>query len=523
MNSLVVKIQAKGLGLAPFQETKAVAQDEDEATSLVLTDLSKFNSVMQFAYKRMTRDEGENSNQTGQVHSIEIVPWTNNPSFQIASKIYDHAIYSSVPFNEIPNVSASGVCRSEDHAPDSYKKCCLDEDKNTVTPPGQDISKVYCNPKRLLPTPIMRNNMEQNGEYVTIMNTANRKNFELEDRLHQCVHDLHEMDPSHDYKYLKSSSSYNLNKLEHLITVKELKMFLNPTADSALHRLVAREFSEHRGMFYDRCLEALYIDKDGDGTQKGPKYFMAEPYYEHEECAFPTCAYAGMRWDRDSERGGCVESTLRNGPLYQQKRVHYDEESGASPNCLMVFDPSEPDGTRCKYDQGELYEMQDKFQECWDHLPGKSDVSPLYLMERFCGLELEGSEADETKKKEIDEMSRSCLGWSDNLSDLIDALISCLIPVQVDPKKKEDIVQQFEKVTTLAATNAKKRKGTPSEFIQAGFDHPDMFGEKRLFRLIAGTASYETAKALMSKITRSNWESFELTSNHRSKIAERGE
>ena len=59
MNSLVVKIQAKGLGLAPFQETKAVAQDEDEATSLVLTDLSKFNSVMQFAYKRMTRDEGE--------------------------------------------------------------------------------------------------------------------------------------------------------------------------------------------------------------------------------------------------------------------------------------------------------------------------------------------------------------------------------------------------------------------------------------------------------------------------------
>ena len=65
MNSLVVKIQAKGLGLAPFQETKAVAQDEDEATSLVLTDLSKFNSVMQFAYKRMTRDEGENSNQTG--------------------------------------------------------------------------------------------------------------------------------------------------------------------------------------------------------------------------------------------------------------------------------------------------------------------------------------------------------------------------------------------------------------------------------------------------------------------------
>ncbi len=522
MNSLVVKIQARGIGLSPLKDKNLAKIDADEADSLVITDLSKFNSIMQFAYKRMTRDVGENSDQTGQVHSIEIVPWTNNPTFQIASKVYDHIIYSPVPFNEIPSVTPGGVCRSEDHSPDSYRKCCLDQDKHIVTLPDQEVSKVYCKPKRLLSTSMMKNNMEQNGEFVTIMSTANRKNFELQDRLHQCVHDLHQMDPSHDYKYLKSSSSYSLN-VDHLVTVKELKMFLDPTADSALHKLIAREFSEHRGMFYDRCLGSLYVDEDGDGSEKGPKYFMSQPYYEHETCAFPTCSYAGMRWDRDSQSGGCVDSTIKNGPLYQPKRTHYDDDSGGPPNCLLIFDPSEPDGIKCKYDQGELYDIRDTFQSCWENLPGKSDVSPLYLMERFCGLELEGSEADVTRRKQVDEMARSCPGWSDNLSDLIDAIISCLIPVDLDPTSKDNniIKNQFVKVLKLASADPKKTKGSPIEFILAGFDHPSMSGEKHLFRLVSGTASYEKAKKLISTITRSNWASLDLSSNQMSKIEQR--
>ncbi len=519
MKSLIVRVQAKGIGLAPFKDIPLSLEDDNEST-LVLTDLSKFNSLMKFAYKRMTRNEGDKSDQTGQVHSIEVVPWTTDPSFQIASRVYDHVIYSSIPFNEIPSISASGVCKSEEHTPDSYKKCCNDDDKVEITRHGEGVSYSYCNPKRLLPTPIMRNNMEQNGEFVTVMNAANRKNFELQDRLQQCVNDLHQIDPSHDYKYLKSSSSRNFDNVEDLITVKELKMFLDPTADSALHRLISWEFSEHRGMFYDQCLESLYIDEDGDGTEKGSQYFMAEPYYEHKECAFPTCAYAGMRWNRDDEDGGCVRSTIKNGPLYQPKRTHYDEDSGAPPNCLLVFDPSEPDGTRCKYDQGELYDMQETFQQCWDHLPGKSNVSPLYLMERFCGLELEGSEADDNMKKQIETMSWACPGWSDNLSLFVENLISCLIPVDINPSGKANVAKQFEKVTSLAAKN-KKRKGTPAEFIQAGFDHESMKNEKRLFRLVPGTVPYERAKGLMASLTRSDWDSFNLSLSQQTKLAER--
>merc|ERR1711957_603209 len=66
----------------------------------VAASLEEYQEVMKFGFKSFTQNE--DSHNIGMVYGMEIVPWVDNTSFQVNSKLMEEAVIIPLPRSMIP-------------------------------------------------------------------------------------------------------------------------------------------------------------------------------------------------------------------------------------------------------------------------------------------------------------------------------------------------------------------------------------------------------------------------------------
>jgi len=402
MSTLQIQIFGYGLGL-----------DKDGSETLVATSLEDYNGAMKFAFSSMTRGN-QGSAQTGMVYGIELVPWTDNTAFQVASNVHETAsdlpAIWTVPSDMIPDklVGVTPPCKDAGHITDDFKKCCKEVDRQTFTPKGDDNppDKTYCQPKRRFTVDLLKQNLQKNGEHVAMMDSIlHHKTFTIM-TLERCIQVLNSFPNSEEHTYLEAPDSVlKLNsatddKANNLVTVGDLKKFLNPNDDMAPVDLLNMELDEYVDMYYNPCMSALFgMNADvnavqGESSEPGEfvDYFMMKAWNLHPECAHTSCVVPTNSWNNTI--GRCGPSVGHSGP----PAVSPSGTSAATPveppeYCAKKFDLTE--GLMvCKRDNAKLIL---KLDGCW------KDSTPFVLIERYCipRLSERQREADYSTSKTI--------------------------------------------------------------------------------------------------------------------------
>lgn len=372
--SLSITIIGYGLGL-----------NHEGSGSLTSTNLAEFNTVMKFAFKSFTTSE--NTAFVGMIYGIEIVPWVENTSFQVAAKLGDEDIIiplgkSLIP-KVIPRVPGSTVAFTNNaagrvdnfkckHGPfyiDKYGYCCEGAFLyNTVTNEYEEeafnvtSSTMICRPSRSLDKSMVKNNMINNAEFVARLDSIIRYRLNTLATLEQCVSSINSFDPRFYPTLLKAQATVKSDVLTHRITVLELKLALDPFSDYSLITEMGKELDEFLEMYYQPCIAALFGANVGTSPDVEPMYFMAYGWLQHPECSKISCLADNMRWDR--ENGGCVASVI----------------TGGSPNTgTDALNCKRNDLDECEYSAVDLEKLQTATQTCWG-----GQVAPTALMRSFC-------------------------------------------------------------------------------------------------------------------------------------------
>jgi len=388
-SSLTIKIVGYGLGL-----------NAEGSQTLVATTLEDYKEVMKFAFNSMTKKNtaaGDSGGETGMVYGMEVVPWTDNTSFQVAAKLLDYDVMLDVPYHLIPNEPCKQGLMKDDFA-----KCC---EPNQIVD-IEDIKKVKkkeCKPKRSVAPSMMKNNMLLNGEFVAMMDSLVRHKMNLFLTLQQCVSMLHGLPDRLDNYFLKTQDTVRYDStLELQITVSELKIALDPLGDYSAVEIIGEELDEFVSMFYDPCLSALYSTGD-DSLHTDSKYFLAKPWYQHPQCRHFSCLADNMRWDQES--GGCKVGRLNVKP------TDYSSDTSNATNCEKK---KKDDNYVCNPERKTIYDKIQKMKECNDKVTDKEQkkqmgVPALTLVNYFCMPQIgDGGEAEDGEKKKTEELATQC-------------------------------------------------------------------------------------------------------------------
>ena len=124
-------------------------------------------------------------------------------------------------------------------------------------------------------------------------------------------------------------------------------------------------------------------------------YFMAYPWYTHDECMRLPCLSNLNRWDR--EYGGCSLSIMTG-----QKAGTY--ANSQDTYCSKEVDKY--DREICKYDQTELSNYRSEMvDDCWSGLP----VNNIgYLIDNFCMPDITSDELSSDEQGDIDTVMDNC-------------------------------------------------------------------------------------------------------------------
>lgn len=378
-NSLEIKVLGFGLGL-----TKAKG-------SLVASTLEEYEAMVKYAFKAMTQNEDPGKN-AGMVYAIEVSPWVDNLSFQIASKVFSDDIplpisRSMIPrsyknsdvtnFHDFDNSNRDNYsCKEATHVIDMYGYCCgLENLYNTGTGTyNQLIADAYqtiCRPRRSLEKTTVKMNMSTNGEFVARLDAAVRDRLNLISTVKKCITNVRKIGATNDYNVLKPNKSV---KYDHApteeFTVVQLKKALDPYGNYELLNHFNNELDEYMDMFYLPCVAALFgsdVSDDGEAT-----YFMAYPWYTHEACSKLDCLTPGKRWDR--KNGDCVK-----GMLAGTESEPYDTDDS-----MCSYDV---DGgyavEKCRFLTTDLNTFHSNATTCWENvLPDNGGIH--YIMAHFC-------------------------------------------------------------------------------------------------------------------------------------------
>jgi len=204
--------------------------------------MDDFEDVMNFAFKSM---------QTigiGMVEGVEIVPWVDNPQFQVAAGLAD----------------TLQVCPKDDY----------DDDKDDDGNDGSDCNTVSTEMKKMT--------LSSNAEFIATLNRVMRGGIDNLYNLQQCRSLLHTF-PKCDYgKVLVNHKTDDTSSK----TVGELKNELNEEIIT-----VALEYvQDYTTYFYGPCLQALSSDYGG---QKGGTV-MVKSWFSTKECQDVTCTVPGV-------------------------------------------------------------------------------------------------------------------------------------------------------------------------------------------------------------------------------------
>lgn len=402
MKTLSIEILGYGLGL-----------NKVGSETLVATSLNEFNDVMKFAFDSMTKNnETETSSQTGVVYNMEVVPWADNAEFLKYADVDFNRILSPVPRDYMPDTIPISDefgerlgCEDEVHVADNFGKCCEEYEKVNITLDNGFIRE-GCIAKQYMSPIKMKENLETNAEFVTWLGSIVHEKKTTLMSIGQCVNKLRSFPPRLDYEFLEASEQAKYDyAIDMAYTSKELKAALDPNSDLSIVTMVSGENEEFVEMFYQPCLDALYGRTLSEDQEMEPKYIMAEPWYNHKECALPSCLERNMAWDRVNG-GGCVEGILaRKSP-----NEHIPDDNDRY--CARALDNSDG-GEICKYLPDK--DVIAKMDICRQILPqGKNGrgqdipISMSYLIDYFCAPKSTGEEADEDKMDYVDHVWRSC-------------------------------------------------------------------------------------------------------------------
>ena len=415
VNSLKIEIKGYGLGL-----------NVEGSSTLYASSLSEFHDVMEFAFKSMT--QADHARHIGMVYGLELVPWVDNPAFQVASRLVDEELMLPLPKSLIPRArkkksptpapgstaspSPSTVdrmeCKSPFYEKDKYNYCC--EPPALFNPSTQrydfqeeidDSANYMCRPVRQLAPALMKENMASNGEFVSRIDSALRLKLAKLANLEKCVSAARSINERFDTFVLKSKDTVEYNpEIENKVTLAELKMAMDPLNNFGMIRHLAREIDEYVDMFYTPCLAALFGANVGTSSEVEAKYFMAYAWHTHDECSHIECLIENMRWDRDS--GGCMPSLITGASS--------GDYSGSNEMCSYELDDYGEEES-CKYPTDLLQEFYDEANTCWNELP---NFSISYYMEHFCLPQVSGTNSTEERATEIKNIKDNyCSGHTD--------------------------------------------------------------------------------------------------------------
>lgn len=401
--SLRITILGYGLGLS-----------EEGSETLVATTLEEFKNAMKFAYISMTK--GRNSVHIGQVYGIEVVPWVENAQFQVVSGVQEESIEIPIArsviakahrktnvadFNFVNTEREEFKCKNSAYSMDMYGYCCepvhlydaMSAEYNSVDPQLK-----VCRPLRLLDKATITDNMIANAEFVARLDKALRyKNLQL-NTMEKCLSAVRSIPARFDYFVLKkkdsTKSQYVYGDATIELTPFEMKMALDPFNDYRFIKHMAQELDEFLEMFYSPCMAALFGANIGTSSDTESSYFMAYPWYNHEECMQLSCFGTSVRWDRNSGGGGgCVPSLIRGA-----NATGYDD--GDDLNCAMDVDEGDDANEVCKYDTEELSKVHSDLTTCWSNVLPVGRVD--YFMSQYCMPEISGKKIDDSRVAELE-------------------------------------------------------------------------------------------------------------------------
>ena len=397
-SSLEIKIQGFGLGL-----------NQEGADSLVATSIESYQQVLKFAFKSMTQNE--DASNIGMVYGIEVVPWVNNLAFQVSAKVHDANIEIELPRSLIPkaykkdeptnnefvsNERANFTCKDSTFKIDKFGYCCQTTDlynqttQKYNTDATMDETTAICKPRRNLDKSIVKDNMANNGEFVSRLDSAVRYKLAQMGTLEKCISSTKSFPDRFDYHILKAQDTVKYDKaIETTVTLAELKKAVDPQNNYSMLRHMTREFDEWIKMFYSPCLAALYGTNIAADPEVDPKYFMAYPWHTHNECMHLSCLTNNMRWDRVD--GGCVPGLLTG--------TGSSDYSGTEKSCSSNLE-SVAATEECEVSQSDLSTFHTNVTTCW------SDTLPIgsvdYLVDHFCMPQLTGDVLEGQAKTDLE-------------------------------------------------------------------------------------------------------------------------
>ena len=417
-----LEINVKGYGLA---------LNEQGAGTLVPSSIEDYNEIMKYAYEVMSRHTTGNNNNAGMVYALEVVPWTDNVSFQVASKIQEEGVeviqprslmerafhnsdkdatwssYYNDPLQMSDNVTFVRdlwECSKDGYRVDKFGYCCeLASMYNTTSRKYGDISasnsrdeelrlklsQRICRPTRTLEKSIVKNNMSSNGEFVARLDKALRLKLNQISALEKCSSFVKAIPDEQDFNILKpnESSVFDAN-LEYNFTVKHLKLALDPLGNDEFIKHMNKEFFEYQEMFYRKCLSEMF---GGGSSDVEATLFMAKTWSSYDRCQQHSCLQENMRWDRKLP-GKCVGSMINGG-----ESPYYPD--GGEGTCALN---GELDGPReeCLYSAQSLSTFHIQSTQCWKNtLPEKYTI--FYFMDLFCDPKVTNNVITEEEKQTL--------------------------------------------------------------------------------------------------------------------------
>ena len=409
--TLTIDITAYGLGL-----------NVDGSNSLVATNLDEFNDVMKFAYESMTKRpmDGNLMAEKGSLYEVEVVPWSDHPGFFDMVQFDYNKIRIPTPRVMIENAvlehigggQVSTSCSVASLKSDSFGKCCLPNEmvnEVLVNEMGHTLPARRCNPKTYLSPLVMKDNLETNAEFIAWISEVARNKVQNLSHLGKCVNALRALPDRFDYHFVQASDQATFDEdVDMTFTVKELKTALDPAGDLSIINMVGDENDEYFEMFYEPCMQALYGTNLGMTKDTDPKYFMAQPWYNIEECSRASCMKPNMAWDR-IKGGKCVNGLMRRVNATDFIPMHSDS------NCAKKLDPLTGEMT-CKHGYTPEANLVMQMDNCRKTLPRGKDsrgrsivLSMEYLLVYFCMPRVSSEKADNLRMDEVDYRLETCV------------------------------------------------------------------------------------------------------------------
>merc|ERR1711957_382904 len=211
---------------------------------------------------------GASSKYSSVTSSMEIVPWVDNTSFQVNSKLMEEAVIIPLPRSMIPraysfttvsdgaisvtdpslvwsysqNTRDSFMCKESSFHKDRYGYCCevsvlWDTVTQTYVPEEQNIttSAMTCRPARQLDKSVVKNNMSNNGEFVAHLDAIVRYKLNQLFTLEKCLTSVKALPTKCDFHILKTQDSVKYDAaIDRQFTLKEMKFALDPLNDYSM-------------------------------------------------------------------------------------------------------------------------------------------------------------------------------------------------------------------------------------------------------------------------------------------------